>query len=220
MNIFQDLLAFACILSSVLVITSANPVVAVIYLISVFINAAGYLLLLGIGFIGITYILLYVGAITILFLFVIMSINISIKDIVEAGKQYTKNIPLALTIGLLFTYEILNLIPQFALDQKQNLLSVLTHVLFTIKNLNNLLLSNISRETLYLKDLSSSDVIFSSVNLTSFDSMIKPILQIEALGLELYTRGATWLILCSFILLLALVCPSILTRSKNLEKGI
>jgi len=63
-------------------------VVAVIYLISVFINAACYLLMLGIEFIGLSYLLLYVGAITILF--VIMSINIKLTDILEAGTQFNK----------------------------------------------------------------------------------------------------------------------------------
>jgi len=63
-------------------------VVAVIYLISVFINAACYLLMLGIEFIGLSYLLLYVGAITILF--VIMSINIKLTDILEAATHFTK----------------------------------------------------------------------------------------------------------------------------------
>ena len=56
-NLFIDILAFATLFSSVLVITSKNPVIAVIFLISVFVNAAGYLILLGIGFIGISYII-------------------------------------------------------------------------------------------------------------------------------------------------------------------
>ena len=59
-NFLIDLLAFTALFSSVLVITSKNPVIAVIFLISVFVNAAGYLILLGIGFIGISYITVYV----------------------------------------------------------------------------------------------------------------------------------------------------------------
>ena len=89
-NFLIDLLAFAALFSSVLVITSKNPVIAVIFLISVFVNAAGYLILSGIGFIGISYILLYVGAITVLFLFVIMLLNISLEDLQETGSQYSK----------------------------------------------------------------------------------------------------------------------------------
>ena len=75
MNYFLlDILSFGAILSSILVITSKNPVVAVIFLISLFINTAGYLILLGISFLGISYIIIYIGAITVLFLFIIMMI--------------------------------------------------------------------------------------------------------------------------------------------------
>ena len=110
-TIYIDILAYATLLSSVLVITSKNPVVAVTYLIAVFINAAGYLILSGIGFIGITYIILYVGAITVLFLFVIMMINIKLSDILEAGNQYTKSLPLALAVASLFIYELFTIMP-------------------------------------------------------------------------------------------------------------
>src|SRR6266852_5649286 len=78
-----NILSFTTIISSVLVITSQNPVISVVYLISVFVNAAGYLILSGIGFLGLSYIIVYVGAITVLFLFVIMMINISLTDIID-----------------------------------------------------------------------------------------------------------------------------------------
>ena len=71
-QLILNLLAFGSLISSILVITSSNPVIAVLFLISVFVNAAGYLLLTGIGFLGISYIIIYIGAITVLFLFVIM----------------------------------------------------------------------------------------------------------------------------------------------------
>ena len=48
-NLILDILSFGAVLSSVLVITSKNPVIAVIFLISLFINTAGYLILMGIG---------------------------------------------------------------------------------------------------------------------------------------------------------------------------
>ena len=111
-GLFIDLLAFGAILSSVLVITSKNPVIAVIFLISLFINAAGYLIFSGVGFIGLTYIILYVGAITVLFLFVIMMINIKLTDILETGKSYTQNLPLGLSVGLLFIYEFASMTVQ------------------------------------------------------------------------------------------------------------
>ena len=59
-KLLLNILAFSTLFSSVLVITSKNPVIAVTFLISVFVNAAGYLILSGIGFIGISYILFLV----------------------------------------------------------------------------------------------------------------------------------------------------------------
>jgi NADH-ubiquinone oxidoreductase chain 6 len=106
-----NILSFTTIISSVLVITSQNPVISVVYLISVFVNAAGYLILSGIGFLGLSYIIVYVGAITVLFLFVIMMINISLTDIIDTGKQYTKNLPLAFVVASLFMFEMFNILP-------------------------------------------------------------------------------------------------------------
>jgi NADH-ubiquinone oxidoreductase chain 6 len=110
-NFFFNLFAFGMLLSSVLVITCKNPVIAVIYLISVFLCAAGYLIISGISFLGLSYIIVYIGAIAVLFLFVIMMINIKITDILETGNQYTKTLPLALCIGSLFIYEIFTILP-------------------------------------------------------------------------------------------------------------
>jgi len=106
-----DIIVFTTILSNILVITSKNPVISVIFLISLFINAACYLIIIGVGFIGISYIIVYIGAIAVLFLFVIMMINIKTTDILETGSQYTKTIPLALSVGFLFIYQIYNIIP-------------------------------------------------------------------------------------------------------------
>ena len=79
--ILLDLLVFGSVLSGILVITSRNPVVSVLVLISVFINVACYLILLGINFIGLAYLIVYVGAIAILFLFVIMMLNIKLVEL-------------------------------------------------------------------------------------------------------------------------------------------
>ncbi|RYE15139.1 MAG: hypothetical protein EOP34_04305 [Rickettsiales bacterium] len=59
-NFLLDFLSLGAILSGILVITSKNPVISVLFLISVFVNVAGYLVLLGVGFIGISYLIVYV----------------------------------------------------------------------------------------------------------------------------------------------------------------
>ena len=80
-NFLLDFLALGAIISGILVITSKNPVISVLFLISVFVNVAGYLVLLGVGFIGISYIVVYVGAVTVLFLFVIMMLNLQLAEL-------------------------------------------------------------------------------------------------------------------------------------------
>ena len=202
-NIFLNILAFGTLLSSLLVITAKNPVIAVIFLISVFINAAGYLMLLGVGFLGITYIILYVGAITVLFLFVIMMINIKLTDILETGSQYTKNLPLAFAIGLLFIYELFSIMP-FSLNNVSSISALLD--IFT--NLNKFLLSS------GVDTLSNLAYVNTTYNPITPDIQFTQFLQIEAIGQGIYTYGAIWLLICSIILLLAMVAPIFISRKQ------
>lgn len=110
-NFLLDILAIGSILSGILVITSKNPVISVLFLICVFVNVAGYLVLLGVGFIGISYIVVYVGAVTVLFLFVIMIINVELSELNTVGTEYTQSVPLALVIGSIFFYELACVFP-------------------------------------------------------------------------------------------------------------
>jgi NADH-ubiquinone oxidoreductase chain 6 len=202
-NILIDILAFGTLLSSILVITSKNPVIAVIFLIAAFCNAAGYLILLGIGFIGISYIIVYCGAITVLFLFVIMMLNIKLTDILETGSQYTKNIPLALAIGSLFFYELFTIMP-FTFNN----ISALSNLLDLLTNLNRLLLNS---------DISSINTVFNTINPNIADITFINFLQIEAIGQTLYTTEGIFLIILSIILLLAMIAPILISRhSKNI----
>ena len=107
-NFFIDMLAFGALISSVLVITSKNPVIAVIFLISVFVNAAGYLICLGVGFLGLTYLIVYIGAISILFLFIVMLINVRIS---ELQSNTSNSILLAILIIVSFNYSVFQLLP-------------------------------------------------------------------------------------------------------------
>ena len=186
-----DLLTFGTLLSGILVITSKNPVIAVVFLISTFINAAGYLIISGISFVGLTYIIVYVGAITVLFLFVIMMINIKLVDILETGSQYTKNIPLGIVISLLFLYEFVSLIPAST--------DLLTFSLNILNKVNSyFLLSNTALTTTH--------------SYYAQETLVNPFIQLQSIGQGLYTYGAIWLIISSIILLLAMVAPIFISR--------
>ena len=112
-QILLEILIINAVISAILTIIAKNPVISVIFLISLILNAALYLILKGISFVGISYILIYLGAIIVLFLFVIMMINVRLTDILETGYQYTRNIPLALTVAGIFLYIFLNLLPSY-----------------------------------------------------------------------------------------------------------
>jgi NADH-ubiquinone oxidoreductase chain 6 len=193
MNTFLlDLLAFGAVLSGVLVITSNNPVISVLFLISVFINAAGYLLLLGVGFVGISYLIVYVGAIAILFLFVVMMLNIQLTEIVSVGREYTKNLPLGFIVGSLFFFELLSIIPSSYSEAGELPLGLFNYV-------NGLFLGVDSPFT-------ASDV-HMTFTAPGADDSFTNFLQIEAIGQGLYTYGSIWLLLASIILLLAMLGP-------------
>ena len=195
------MLAFATLLSSVFTITSKNPVISVIFLISTFVSGALYLILIGINFLGISYIIVYVGAIAVLFLFVIMLLNIRLTDILEAGSQYTKNIPLALAIGSLFTYEIFTIIP-FSFND----VSLISSLLNLITNLNGLFLNS---------DISTVNVVYNTINPVLADTTFTNFLQVQSIGQSLYTFGAYWLIITSVILLLAMVAPIFISKGNS-----
>ena len=134
---FLNFLALGTLLSSVFTITSINPVISVILLIATFVQASLYLIFIGINFLGISYIIIYVGAIAVLFLFVIMLLNIRLSEIIETSTNFTKNLPLALIIGLLFIYELLTIIPFNYSD-----ISIITILFDMMQSINNLFINN------------------------------------------------------------------------------
>jgi NADH-ubiquinone oxidoreductase chain 6 len=206
-----DILSLGAILSSILVITSKNPVIAVIFLISVFINAAGYLLIMGVTFVGITYIIVYIGAITVLFLFIIMMINIRLIDLLEFGREYTKNFPLAIFIGILFVYEIINVLPFMFNNVLDGYINI---PLDLLNQLNSIILNASATPTSGATDIlacSSSVVDYNTLNVNP-SIILNHFLQIEILGQSLYTYGAIWLLLSSIILLLAMISALFLSN--------
>jgi NADH-ubiquinone oxidoreductase chain 6 len=204
-TLFLNILAFGILLSSIFSITSKNPVISVIFLISTFVQAALYLILIGINFVGISYIIVYVGAIAVLFLFVIMMINIKLTDILETGTQYTKNLPLAIAIGSLFIFIIFTILPF-----NFNNIPALSLLLNKLTYLNSILSDS---------KIISINLINSVVN-NSFLSSVSDVLitefqQIEVLGHGLYTYEAVLLIILSVILLLAMFATIIISRSNK-----
>lgn len=212
-NFLLDFLAIGAILSGILVITSKNPVISVLFLISVFVNVAGYLVLLGIGFVGISYLIVYVGAIAILFLFVVMMLNLQLAELSAVGSEYTQNLPLGGIIGSLFLFELVSILPFSFKDAASFNLASVTNVIPQIQLglfnwFNSLFLSPIDTPASVHLAFANTSGIVADTTFTSF-------LQIQSIGQSLYTYGSVWLLLTSLILLLAMVGPITLSINKS-----
>jgi NADH-ubiquinone oxidoreductase chain 6 len=103
-SILLELLPFVAVLSAIFVITAVNPILAVLFLIAVFITVSAYLALLGLTFLALSYLIIYVGAIAILFLFVIMMLDIKLAELSSSGEEASKVYPVAFIIGTPFLW--------------------------------------------------------------------------------------------------------------------
>ncbi|QDM39983.1 NADH-quinone oxidoreductase subunit J [Altererythrobacter sp. TH136] len=97
------LFAALAILSAVFVILSRNPVHSVLWLIVAFFNAAGLMVLVGAEFIAMLLVIVYVGAVAVLFLFVVMMLDIDFASL-RAG--FVKNFPLGIAIAVVLLAEL------------------------------------------------------------------------------------------------------------------
>src|SRR6266513_5442668 len=96
-----DLISLIAIICGIFVIITKNPIISVLYLIGLFLSISSYLILLGINFIGISYLLVYIGAVSILFIFILMLINIRISELFSETNNY---LPLAMLSVIPFVY--------------------------------------------------------------------------------------------------------------------
>lgn len=112
-NVFNlDLLYIIAILLGILVIISKNPIVSVLFLIGLFLSISAYLILTGLNFIGLSYLLVYIGAVSILFLFILMLINVRISELLIDS---INSIPLAILLGSFFNYFVNNILPNMVM---------------------------------------------------------------------------------------------------------
>jgi len=102
--IFFYLFAAVCVASAVMVITSKNPVHSVLFLILAFVNAAGLFVLLGAEFLAMILIVVYVGAVAVLFLFVVMMLDV---DFVELRQGFLNYLPVGALVGAILLAELL-----------------------------------------------------------------------------------------------------------------
>ena len=106
------LFAFVTVTSAVMVISARNPVHSVLFLISAFFSSAGLFVLLGAEFLAMILIVVYVGAVAVLFMFVVMMLDINFAEMRQGFLQY---LPIGGLIGLVLLVELLVVVGGWAL---------------------------------------------------------------------------------------------------------
>lgn len=196
-----DIIYIVSILLGVLTIISRNPVVSVLFLIGLFVNIAGLLILIGYSFMGLAYILVYVGAVSILFLFILMLINIRISELLN---ETNNDIPLAMLTVLLFYYIIGQVIPSNLTDN-----TIISSSSNSFSEVYNVQLDN---QILNLADL-KQQISYASSN--GWDSSLIEPTHIASIGNIMYTSYSIWLIISSIILLLGMVGAIVITIKQK-----
>jgi len=112
-GLFFYLFATVCVGSAFMVISSRNPVHSVLFLILTFFNAAGLFMLMGAEFLALILIVVYVGAVAVLFLFVVMMLDVDFAELREGFLQY---LPIGGIIGVVLLVELVLVLGGLNLD--------------------------------------------------------------------------------------------------------
>jgi NADH-quinone oxidoreductase subunit J len=102
--LFFYLFAGVCIASAFMVIAAKNPVHSVLFLILAFVNASGLFVLMGAEFLAMILVVVYVGAVAVLFLFVVMMLDVDFAELRQGSLQY---LPVGALVGLILLAELL-----------------------------------------------------------------------------------------------------------------
>ena len=110
--LFFYVFASICVASAVMVIAARNPVHSVLFLILAFVNAAGLFVLMGAEFLAMILIIVYVGAVAVLFLFVVMMLDV---DFAELRQGFLNYLPVGGLVGVVLLFELLLVLGAWAI---------------------------------------------------------------------------------------------------------
>ena len=195
---FLFALSVISIYSGILVITTKNPIVSVIFLISLFFFVACYLIITGLTFIGLSYLLVYVGAISILFLFILMLINIRVSELLS---QTRNSMALVAIVSCLIYFIITNALPNNEVSNVNSFIGSLESLFGLVTNITNTLGKAVGN--IYI------------TSGTVWDANIIEDNPMASMGNIMFTLYPMWLIITSLILLLGMTGIIVITISSS-----
>jgi NADH-quinone oxidoreductase subunit J len=110
--LFFYLFAGICVASAFMVIAARNPVHSVLFLILAFVNASGLFVLMGAEFLAMILVVVYVGAVAVLFLFVVMMLDVDFAELRQGFLQY---LPIGAVVGIVFLIELFMVVGVWAI---------------------------------------------------------------------------------------------------------
>lgn len=194
---FLDLISIIALFFGATVIVIKNPIGSLMCLIGLFGAISVYLIMIGLNFIGFSYLIVYIGAVSILFLFILMLINIRSSELLSNN---VNSIPLALLIIILLNYSWTVLSPEHN-SVVQN--PELKNIFYSTTGLNFY--------EIYHKLMLNIMFVISC----SWDAFLIETSHITTVGMILYTVYNIWLCISSLILVLAMVGSIVITSSKD-----
>ena len=183
-NLFVIFSAFS-LSSSIFVIWTKNPIFSVLFLIFSFFNVSALLFIFNFEFLPITFLVVYVGAVAVLFLFVLMMLNIKLAELID---NYYSFLPLGLIFGRLFIYQLIFLL-RFDFE--------------VIENLDKF-------SIFYLRDFSNTTILLKA----DFLNLNYAFTNIKMVGFALFSNFLYHFLLSGFVLLLAMLAAIVLTLQK------
>ena len=203
------IISLVSILCGILVIVSKNPIVSVLFLIGLFLSISSYLIILGLNFIGLSYLLVYVGAVSILFLFILMLINVRISELLS---DTSNSIPLGIIITISFYYPVYQILPY-------SIASLNSYTVDFKNTFSSMWYNNYSDYLNKFFNLGGTQLDNGEISFVTskiWDGNLSESSHITSIGNIMYTSYSIWLILTSIILLLAMVGAIVITiKQKN-----
>lgn len=144
--IFLSVISFFSIFFSIYIVISKNPILSVLFLIGLFFSISVYLMTIGLHFLGLVYLIVYVGAVSILFLFILMLINVRISELFTDNNN---SVILAILTVLSFNFFTQDILPSGV--SSYDVLNYFTLTLY-IDLFNNLISSHVLNSA---KDIAS-----------------------------------------------------------------
>lgn len=209
------LLAFCClsIICSLMIVISKNPIHSILFLILVFCNVTFIMIILNVEFIAITFLIVYVGAIAVLFLFVVMMLNIKILELDEVFWKY---IPVGLVISSIFLLQIFYYVFSFSISEVFSLFFFDGY--YSVKKLNLLYSQRENLDALVVvsKTIDCLAMVkpdYCGVN----SSFVFELTNTEMLGWVVYTYTFFVFLVIGLILLVAMVGSIVLVLNQNIN---